>query len=190
MHRRAIRYLLACLCAIALLFVGSVGLKIYGEFRDRNYFPEKDIDEVRLAARDQKKLVVAFFTTEWCGPCKVMKQDTWRDPGVRKWLDDEALTVMVDCDRSNDVCTNYDIRGYPTTILFGRNGKEVSRITGGREAEKFLAIMRDVLSDGVKAVRTLEMMDGWRTDGVEWKVVHDFGVAAIDFRGAVTNAGV
>ena len=35
----------------------------------------------------------------------------------------------------------------------------------------------------------MEMKDGWRIDGVEWKVRHDFGIAAIDFRGAVTDAG-
>jgi ATP-dependent protease ClpP protease subunit len=35
----------------------------------------------------------------------------------------------------------------------------------------------------------LDMEDGWRTDGVEWKVRHDFGVAAVDYRGAVTDAG-
>lgn len=31
--------------------------------------------------------------------------------------------------------------------------------------------------------------DGWRVDGTEWKVRLDFGVAAIDYRGALTNAG-
>ena len=36
----------------------------------------------------------------------------------------------------------------------------------------------------------LETRDGFRTDGVEWKIRQDFGVAAVDFRTAVTNAGV
>lgn len=36
----------------------------------------------------------------------------------------------------------------------------------------------------------LEMQNGWRVDGVEWKGRIDYGVAAIEFRGAVTNAGV
>lgn len=36
----------------------------------------------------------------------------------------------------------------------------------------------------------LELQNGWRVDGVEWKVRLDYGVAAVDFRGAVTNAGV
>jgi hypothetical protein len=35
----------------------------------------------------------------------------------------------------------------------------------------------------------MDMQQGWRQDGVEWKVRLDFGVAPVDFRGAVTNAG-
>lgn len=35
----------------------------------------------------------------------------------------------------------------------------------------------------------LESQNGWRVDGVEWKVRIDYGVAAVDFRGCVTNAG-
>lgn len=35
----------------------------------------------------------------------------------------------------------------------------------------------------------MEMQQGWRTDGVEWKIRLDFAVGGIDFRGAVTNAG-
>ncbi len=36
----------------------------------------------------------------------------------------------------------------------------------------------------------LETKDGWETDGAEMRVRFDYGVAAIDHRGAMTNAGV
>ncbi len=36
----------------------------------------------------------------------------------------------------------------------------------------------------------LDMQDGWRIDGVEWKVRLDYGVGAVEVRGAVTNEGV
>jgi hypothetical protein len=36
----------------------------------------------------------------------------------------------------------------------------------------------------------MDIQQGFRVDGVEWKVRMDYGVAAIDFRGAITNAGV
>ena len=35
----------------------------------------------------------------------------------------------------------------------------------------------------------LETQAGWRVDGSEMRVRYDYGVAATDFRGAVTNAG-
>jgi hypothetical protein len=35
----------------------------------------------------------------------------------------------------------------------------------------------------------LESEDGWRIDGVEWKVRLDYAVGGVDYRGAVTNAG-
>jgi HK97 family phage prohead protease len=35
----------------------------------------------------------------------------------------------------------------------------------------------------------MEMQQGWRIDGTEWKIRMDFGVGAIDWRGAVRNAG-
>lgn len=35
----------------------------------------------------------------------------------------------------------------------------------------------------------MEQMPGFRVDGIEWKVRHDFGVSGVGYRGAVTNAG-
>lgn len=35
----------------------------------------------------------------------------------------------------------------------------------------------------------LESQEGWRIDGIEWRVRFDYGVAGVDFRGAVRNAG-
>lgn len=35
----------------------------------------------------------------------------------------------------------------------------------------------------------LETKDGWDTDGAEMRVRFDYGVAAVDYRGAITNAG-
>lgn len=35
----------------------------------------------------------------------------------------------------------------------------------------------------------IDQQDGFRVDGVEWKVRHDYGVGAVDYPGAITNAG-
>lgn len=35
----------------------------------------------------------------------------------------------------------------------------------------------------------IEVEEGFKYDGVQWRVRHDYGVGATDFRGAITNAG-
>jgi HK97 family phage prohead protease len=37
---------------------------------------------------------------------------------------------------------------------------------------------------------TIETQNGWTVDGVEWRVLFDFGVKEFDYRAAITNAGV
>jgi ATP-dependent protease ClpP protease subunit len=34
-----------------------------------------------------------------------------------------------------------------------------------------------------------DMVEGFRVDGVSWKIRHDYGVAAVDYRGAIKNPG-
>lgn len=36
----------------------------------------------------------------------------------------------------------------------------------------------------------IETQEGFRYDGIEWRIRHDYGVGATDFRGATTNPGV
>jgi HK97 family phage prohead protease len=50
------------------------------------------------------------------------------------------------------------------------------------------AVLEVVFLDGQQEP-FLESQAGWRIDGVEWKVRLDYGVGAIDTKGAVTNAG-
>lgn len=69
---------------------------------------------------------------------------------------------------------------------------DTGRITGTRRylfADPGIAPTIEVAFLDGQALPFMEMKEGWRVDGVEWKVREDYGVAAIDFRGAVTNAG-
>lgn len=74
-----------------------------------------------------------------------------------------------------------------------RDVVDTPRITGTRRylfADPSIAPVLEVaFLDGQQAP-VLETQDGWRVDGAEMKVRLDYGVAAVDFRGAVSNAGV
>lgn len=69
---------------------------------------------------------------------------------------------------------------------------DTARITGTRRylfADPAIAPTIEVAFLDGQQQPFMDVQNGWRVDGVEWKVREDYGVAAIDFRGAVTNAG-
>lgn len=77
-------------------------------------------------------------------------------------------------------------RGFFRTIV------GTPRLTGTRRyffADPALYPVFEVAFLEGQTAPVLESQDGWRTDGAEMKVRFDYGVAAVDFRGAVTNAG-
>jgi hypothetical protein len=74
-----------------------------------------------------------------------------------------------------------------------RDVVDTPRITGTRRylfADPAIAPVFEVAFLEGQTSPYLETKDGWNTDGAEMKVRFDYGVAAVDWRGAVTNAGV
>jgi hypothetical protein len=69
---------------------------------------------------------------------------------------------------------------------------DTPRLTGTRRylfADPAIAPVIEVAFLEGQTAPVMETKDGWRTDGAEMKVRFDYGVAGVDFRGAVTNAG-
>jgi hypothetical protein len=74
-----------------------------------------------------------------------------------------------------------------------RDVVDTPRLTGTRRylfADPAIAPVLEVAFLEGQSAPVLESQDGWRVDGAEMKVRFDYGVAAVDHRGAVTNAGV
>ncbi len=69
---------------------------------------------------------------------------------------------------------------------------KTNRISGTRRylfADPGIAPVFEVAFLEGQTSPVLETRDGWDTDGAEMRVRFDYGVAAIDYRGGVTNAG-
>lgn len=70
---------------------------------------------------------------------------------------------------------------------------DTARITGTRRysfADVAIAAVLEVAFLNGQQEPFMEMQEGFRVDGVSWKVRLDFGVAGIDYKGAVTDAGL
>jgi thioredoxin domain-containing protein 5 len=71
------------------------------------------------------------FYAPWCGHCKNLAP-AW-DQLASEHKDAGVTVGKVDCTTNAETCRKYDIRGYPTLILF-KNGKaEQKKYNGGRD---------------------------------------------------------
>lgn len=67
---------------------------------------------------------VMYFSTEWCGPCKMF----W--PVVQEVCSANGIQIQkIDAEQNRDLANQYQITGVPTLIVM-KNGKLEFRNTG------------------------------------------------------------
>lgn len=94
--------------------------------------------------------------------------------------------AQYDPDTANKLQRPNKVRGLFRDIV------DTPRMSGTRRylfADPSVAPVLEVVFLDGQETPFLENKDGWKVDGVEWKVRLDYGVGAIDTRGAVTDAG-
>lgn len=100
-----------------------------------------DLDAALKQAGQAKKLVMADFSTTWCGWCKRLDAQTLSDPRVAKRAA-QFVAVRIDGDKHRGLVEKYRIQGYPTILFLDATGREVHRVAGFLDPEPFLAEMQ------------------------------------------------
>ena len=93
--------------------------------------------------KDSKKLVLAWFTADWCGWCTKMEKDVLGKDEVKKLMSEKFVLVKVDEADYPKLIQEKDVHGFPVFIVYKANEEEVSRQEGACSQEVFQKFLND-----------------------------------------------
>lgn len=98
-------------------------------------------------AKAEHRLVLLDLHAVWCHWCHVMETTTYADPAVVAELREHFVCVGVDQDARPDLSNRYEDYGWPATILFDADGRELAKRSGYIEPAEMLALLRAFVAD-------------------------------------------
>ncbi len=91
----------------------------------------KHLTDDNFKTEISKGVTLVDFYADWCGPCRMLAPVLEQ---ISVEMKGKATVGKVDIDAAQNTAAEFQISSVPTLILF-KNGKEVSRLIGLRNAE-------------------------------------------------------
>jgi thiol-disulfide isomerase/thioredoxin len=98
------------------------------------------IDDAVQEAKKSNKIVMAYFTADWCTYCKAQDEAAFSDDEVVK-RSQAFIRVLVDCTAKDDLSAHsktYGLMGVPAVVFLNGEGKAVDTVVGQLSAAGFL----------------------------------------------------
>ena len=144
------KYVLISLFATSLLmwnpiFGQTKNNSVQGGWRSFN----AGLEHAKLS---HKKILVDVYT-DWCGWCKKMDQEVYRNPKVKEYLAKNFVTVKMNAEAEgmihykgksyspSELAAAFGVTGYPATLFLKEDSDAITLLPGYIEAPMFLHIL-------------------------------------------------
>ncbi|HVS96830.1 MAG TPA: thioredoxin family protein [Puia sp.] len=105
---------------------------------------------IKAKAKAENKYIFMDCYTTWCGPCKYMARTIFPQEETGAFFNDKFISVGVQLDTTakddarvkswyadgHNIAGEYDVRAYPTYLIFSPDGRPLHRLVGSRATAK------------------------------------------------------
>ena len=115
-------------------------------------------NEAVVAARDFDKPIFIHFTAPWCKWCVKMKKETYTDPEVIQYLEENFVSVFVDTEKLPSLARKYNVSSLPTLWFLTSGAEGLTAVQGYMGPDSFLPVLEYI---GTKAYDEIDY-DAWK----------------------------
>ncbi len=107
------------------------------------------------SAKNGDKMLYLHFYTDWCGYCKKMNKETFKNPKIIDYLNKNFLVVKVNPEKDKTAKTlgqKYGVRGFPAHGFSEDGVKPLTSIPGYMPPQRFLKLLEFVKTETYKTM--------------------------------------
>jgi thiol:disulfide interchange protein len=137
--------------AIVMITMGLMGLSFVNapsNSPEGINFENISFEDALKKAKKEKKLIFVDAYAVWCGPCKWMEANTFREKEVGDAFNKKFINLKIDMEKGEgpELARKYNVRAYPTMFLIDGDGKVVKRILGAKKKDQLLSEVEEYIN--------------------------------------------
>lgn len=115
-------------------------------------FIEASWSKALAEAKKQNKLIFLDAYASWCGPCKMLKRNTFPDKEAGEFFNSNFINVAIDMEKGDGpaLAMRYGVNAYPTLIITDADGNIVTYTQGYMKPKQLIDFGKHGLSENKK----------------------------------------
>lgn len=96
---------------------------------------------IALGKNEGKKVFLHFYAN-WCFFCQKMAKETFQDPSVIEYLNENYISIRVDSDKEKRTASMYGVRALPSTWFLTEKGERIGNVPGYVSSKQLLELLK------------------------------------------------
>lgn len=134
--------------SVFLVFVSVYSFKTIHENKINSEvnFYNGSLKEAVIKAKKEKKMIFLDVYATWCGPCKLLKKTTFKDPELSEYLNKKFISLEINGEEGEgkEIVQKYQLKGYPSLLFIDTNGNIVNKTLGYYDGKQLLEIVKEI----------------------------------------------